>query len=495
MRKRVHRLLLVALLSLLMGGTVFARGIQQGEDCHVPADAVITGTLFAFCQNLEIAGRIDGNLIGVGLRASISGEVRGNVYLAGLELNVSGAVQRDLHYLGLMLDLAAADAGGRQVVSGQLIFAALSFALDSHTEFSGSITGFGYQALIDGMVRGEINYWGSALVLNNAIVGNVYTTVGNPDSDVSDVETLLLPLNIEFSAATPGLIITDKGNISGDLEYVGPAKATVAGEISGAVTHYSTIPVFIPELPQRGLATLVYDNFKRELSVLLTVGLLGIIFAGRRFSYPLTQMRRRPAHSFVIGMLLFIISFPITLLLLLATLVITVLLLALNLEGVALPVGTLLGLVDVGLIGSFYFCAIFVARAVFALGLGRLVLQVTTSRTNARRRPRISVIIGVALLALLTAVPGIGFLFNAAALFLGLGAMASATMGWLRAPSRGRFGGRSPTAAGAWPAQDASQTTFVTPSAQPPHQPLLPANHGLDNLPVGFDPDFFFSDD
>ncbi len=495
MLKQVRLFLLVALLGLLTCGAAFARGIEQGETCSVPADAVIQGALFAFCQTLDIAGRVEGNVIGIGLRATISGDVSGNVYLAGLELDVTGAVDGDLHYVGLMLELASADTAQRHVVRGQLIFAALSFALGSETQFFGPITGVGYQALINGEVRGEVNYWGSAFLLNNKLDGDVYTTVGNPGSDVSDVETLLLPLGIEFSPATPGLVITGRGSIRGDLEYSGPAEAVIEGQISGDVTHYSTMTVFIPELPQRGLATLIYDNFKREFTVLLTVGILGIAFAGRRFPYPLTQMRRRPAHSFVIGMLLFIISFPITLLLLLATLVIVLLLLVLNLEGVALPVGVFLGLVDVGLIGSFYFCAIFAARAVFALGLGRLVMQVATGRANARRRPRLSMLIGVALLALLTAVPGLGFLFNAGALFLGLGAIASSIMGWLRAMRRSRSGGASPAGGVGWSVEDEPQSANIAPTAQAELPPLLPANLGLEDLPVGFDPDFFFSDD
>lgn len=495
MLKQVRLFLLVALLSLLTCGAAFARGVQQGENCSVPADAVIQGALFAFCQTLDIAGRVEGNVIGIGLRATISGEVSGNVYLAGLELDVTGAVDGDLHYVGLMLELASADTARRQVLRGQLIFAALSFALDSETEFFGPITGVGYQALINGEVRGEVNYWGSAFALNNRLEGDVYTTVGNPESDVSDVETLLLPLGIEFSPATPGLVITGNGSIRGDLEYIGPAEATIEGEISGVVTHYSTIPVFIPELPQRGLATLVYDNFKREFTVLLTVGILGIVFAGRRFRYPLTQMRRRPARSFVIGMLLFIISFPIMLILLLATLVIVLLLLVLNLEGVALPLGVFLGLVDVGLIGIFYFCAIFVARAIFALGLGRLVMQVAMGRGNARRRPRMSMLIGVGLLALLTSMPGVGFLFNAGALFLGLGAIASSTMGWLRTVRRSRLGEMAPGGGGGWSAQGEAQPINIAPTARAQLPPLLPAKLGLDDLPVGFDPDFFFSDD
>ena len=495
MPKQVRLFLLAALISLLTSGAVFARAMHRGENCSVPADTVIQGSLFVFCQNLDIAGKVEGNLIGIGLRATITGEIGRNVYLAGLELDLTGTVHGDLHYLGLMLGLASAEAAPRPPVLGQLTFAALSFKLDADAQVFGAITGFGYQALLDGEVRGEVNYWGSAFLLDNVLQGDVYTTVGNPEADVSDVETLLLPLGIEFAPAAPGLTITSNGRISGNLEYIGPAEAAIDGSIAGEVTYYSTVPVFIPELPQRGLATLFYDHFVRELTVLLTVGILGIALAGRRFRYPLTQLRRRPAHSFVIGMLLFIISFPIALILLLATLFIVLLLLVLNLDGVALPVATFLGLVNVCLIGGFYFCAIFIARAVFGLGLGRMVLQIAADRASARRRPRLSVIIGVALLALLTSLPVLGFLFNASALFLGLGAIASTTMGWLRAMRSGRFGTISGFEQDQLSRQDQPQTLPGEPIPQAGGRALLPANAGFDDLPDGFDPDFFFSDD
>ncbi|MCY3779438.1 MAG: hypothetical protein OXG78_03930 [Chloroflexi bacterium] len=495
MTKRFRLLLLVALAGLLTGGAVLARATQQGENCSVPAGETVRGSLFAFCQNLDIAGKIEGNLIGIGLRTTITGDIGENVYLIGLELDLIGTVRGDAHFLGLMLELASPDSASHSPVLGQLIFAALSFTLDAGAQVSGPIIGFGYQALLNGEVHGEVSYWGSAFVLDNLLRGDLYTTVGNPESDVSDVETLLLPLGIEFTAAAPGLTITGKGNISGDLAYVGPVEAMIEGNVSGAVEHYSTVPVFIPELPQQGLATLFYDRFTRELTVLLTVGILGIALAGRRFRYPLTHLRRRPAHSFVIGMLLFIISFPITLILLVTTLFIILFLLALNLDGAALPVGAFLALVDIAVIGGFYFCAIFIARAVFALGLGRLVMQVATGGASARRRPRLSIIIGVALLALLTSLPVFGFLFNASALFLGLGAIASTITAWLQAMRSGRFGRISRLEQDQRSSEDHRQTVPKEPTPRADGRPLLPGDLGFDDLPDGFDPDFFFSDD
>ena len=93
----------------------------------------------------------------------------------------------------------------------------------------------------------------------------------------------------------------------------------------------------------------------------------------------------------------------------------------LQLDGLLLAIGSLLTVIDLSVIGVFYFCAIFLARAVFAIGIGGLVWQVAAGREAARQMPRVSLLTGVTLLAFLASLPEVGFLFNALALFNGLG--------------------------------------------------------------------------
>lgn len=495
MLKALRLTLFATVLGLLTPGFVLARELQQGEHCTVPADAVVKGTLFVFCQNLTIAGRIEGNLIGISLRATISGEIGKNVYLAGLTLGQSGAIRGDLHYVGLMIHLDAPPAAPQRPVAGQVIFAALSAVFAENTQTEGPVTGLGYQALIKGRVNDEFSYWGSAFVLSNLVHGDVYATVGNPETDAADLETLLLPLDIEFAAAPPGLMITTTGRISGGLEYFGPAEATIDGRVDGQIEYHSTTPMLIPDLPQQGLASIFYDQFKRELTVLLATGFLGLALSKRQFQRPLSRLRGRPVHSFVIGMLLFIISFPVVLILLIITTVVIFLPLALHLDGVALVAGAFLGLIDLGVIGVFYFTAIFIARAVVGLGLGRLILQVAMGRDQARRSPRLSVLIGVALLALLASLPVVGFLFNAGALFMGLGAIAGATLEWLQKFRLRQLSSAEPVGYRPSPAPQAQGSAKAPPAAAPMALPPIARGIGLDDLPEGFDPDLFFEAD
>lgn len=498
MPKSLRLILFATALCLLAAGATLARSLRQGEECTVPADTAIEGTLFTLCQNLMIAGRVEGNVIGIGLRSEISGDVAGNVYLAGLDLDLNGRIAGDLHYAGLTMRLTAQAGDTDQPVTGQIIFAALSAQMGENVTIPGPITGLGYQLLLDGAVNGEISYWGSAFALSSVVHGDVYAAVGNPASPATDLETLLLPLDIELSAVTPGLAIASSATIYGELEYVGPVEAEIGGAVQGSVTYHSTTPAIIPITPEHDLSRLFLEQFKREIAVLLTAGLLGTIIAPKQFRSPISNLRKRPASSFVIGMLLFILSFPIALIMLLITATIVLLLALLQLDGVLLVIGSLLTLIDLSVIGIFYFTAILVARAIFAIGIGQLVLRIAAGGEAASQMPRLSLLAGVILLAILASLPEVGFLFNALALFMGLGAIAGAGADWLHAFRGNAYGRQQATVSNrSAPVSQSLSDRKVVETASRPSTALLPPSSqpvGFDDLPEGFDPDNFFSD-
>ena len=107
--------------------------------------------MFTFCQNLIVAGRVEGNIIGIALRASISGEISENVYLLGIEFTHTGVIEGDLHYSGIVLTLQSPDSSIHHPIDGQLIFATLSVLIDDTVAIDGRITGVGYQLLINAL--------------------------------------------------------------------------------------------------------------------------------------------------------------------------------------------------------------------------------------------------------------------------------------------------------------------------------------------------------
>ena len=499
---RTLRLIVFGILvSLCTTGIVLAREMVQGERCIIEADETIEGTLFTFCQNLIVTGRVEGNIIGIALRATISGEVSENIYLAGTQLNLTGIVQGDLHYAGLVMNIRSQNKEQHHPVGGQIVFATLSTTLDDSLIIDGRITGAGYQLLIDAQVEEEVNFWGSAFVLNNTINSNVYATVGNPDAEGSELEPLLLPLNIQQEFIDPGLLISTSGTINGVLTYIGPVMGEISGTVNDRINYSSSTPVIIPITQEEGTLNIYISQVVREIMVLLTVGFAGIIFAPNALRTPVSNLRWRAVPSFVIGMLMFIVSFPIALILLLLTSIIVLILALLQLDGVLIVVATFLGLLDFTLIGSFYFLAIFVARAVFCLGLGRFLVHATIGLEGTQRINFLSMVVGVFVLALLAALPAIGFLFNAAALFMGLGAITSVFLEWLQYMRDTTYGNVRASQAGQTTLppryMPESEISAISPTTDTQVRYLPPPSSdiGLKNLPEGFDADFFFNDD
>jgi hypothetical protein len=97
--------LLVILLFGIIVGHSFARELLQGEQCTVAEDDTLRGTMFVLCENLQIEGRVQGDVIGLAFRTTITGDVNGDIYLAGGELVMEGRVTGSIHYAGVALDI------------------------------------------------------------------------------------------------------------------------------------------------------------------------------------------------------------------------------------------------------------------------------------------------------------------------------------------------------------------------------------------------------
>lgn len=502
MRRKLVIILIGILISLCTTGIVLAREMIQGEQCTVEADEVIKGTLFTFCQILIVEGRVEGNIIGIALRATISGEVAESVYLVGTQLDLTGVIERDLHYAGIVMDLRSDSAITHHPVHGQIIFATLSTTFADSVAIDGRVTGVGYQLLVYAHVIEEVNFWGSAFVLNDTIDNNVYATVGNPESSGSDLEPLLIPLNITQKIVDPGLLIMPEGTINGTLTYIGPVAGEISGTVNGRINYSPSTPTIIPiSNTEEGTINTFISQFTREVTVLFTVGIIGLLFAPKMFPSPILNLRRRPVPSFVIGMLMFIVSFPITLIVLLLTAIISLILALLHLDGVLLVVMSFLGLLNITVIGVFYFIAIFIARAIFALGLGRFLVRLMVGHDGSQRTDALSLVTGVVVLAGLTALPAIGFLFNAAALFMGLGAITSIFLEWLQFLRDNTYATVHPShvePSSLLPQFVQNADLNLLPDRSEPESRVLPSpsgDIGMKDLPDGFDPDLFFTDE
>lgn len=508
--KRWRWLLLIWLC--FTGGIVSAREIFQGDTCTIAADEVITGNVFVLCEELSIAGRIEGNLIGAALRGTITGQVEGSVYLAGGHVLLAGTIQREFHYAGLILWVQseipgnlpfAQPSGTAPKLHGSLLSFALSTRLSDTAQVEGGVISAGYQVILQGTVGGEVNFWGSGLTIDGQVGGSVYASVGDPGSDGAQIETLLLPFGFEPNLQSPGMTVTERGWIGGVLDYLGPVQGRFPDtwEVPTIFNSTAAAPLPTPESPE---SLGVYaSNFFYEATILLTTGLLALAVVPEMFRAPLTTMRTRPVSSISVGMLAFILSFPIVLIMVMLSLALLVVLQLLRLSGVAVVLASILALVNAGGAGIFYFTAIFVARALGAFAFGRFVVRMTGNYRTNLGTLMITMVVGALLLALLISLPALGWVVNAAALFLGLGAILTAILERLQtiretAPAPGSTWQTlsaavvpQPPLSPPQPTPDAALPAPTEPATDETVSPLTLMPPGMTNLPDGFDLNFF----
>ncbi len=500
MRSARKRLWLLILLLLIAGG-VSATDIIQQEICTIPAERVVEGNLYVLCRQLMIEGVVQGNVIGLAYLAEIHGRVDKNIYLAGGELDIHGTVGDDIHFGGLALNIESSS----DLLDSDVFLLGLSGSIRAATQVTGQIVALGYQLAVDGNVTEGIEFWGSALKIAGEVAGNVDASVGDATSQnvASQLETFLLPLQLNIELIDPGLRVEEPASIGGVLTYRAPSQGEILAEME-------TPPVFIPNITNSAFLELmeqqdtqravgIYINqVIREFTTLGLLGLVSLVLIPGFVKRPIRAVRRQPISSFGVGLLSFILSFPIVLVVLILSLLVILILALLRLDGVIVAGGIILGIVNIGGTSLFYFIAIFISRMIMAVALGRLLVS-GFMPLNTTRSWYISLGIGVFILALLASLPQVGWIVNALAIFFGLGAILTVIQAEFRT-----MGDESQRPAPVYyPTGTASTTASVLTAATPAATtvrmpvPLLEeraSNPGMDNLPPGFDFDWFVSD-
>lgn len=475
----MRRLFIAITLLLLFGSAslVSARETLQGDNCAVESGTTLTGDVFVLCRILVVDGTIEGNLFGAALNAQIHGSVEGSVYLLAGQLEVDGNIGGDLHYAGVSLLMLPEARLTRN--ESDLITATLSTRLEEIT-IPGSITSIGYQLVQDGRVGRGINFWGTALSIDGTVDGDVNANVGDPESTGAAQLRALVRFFLGLDLLTPGLRVTEDGMINGQLTYTAPSEGEIAATLPNPpvfnkVEAHDDLMLQIND--QADLARrvdLYLGQVVREFVSLALVGFILLLLIPERLRAPLHNLRFRPLPSLGVGLLAFLVSFPIFLIVILISVILILLFFLLQLGDLALTAGVVINVINLGSAGIFYFVAIFAARVVVCLAAGRFILRMLFGNTSEQRTDIIALLIGIALLAIAGSLPLVGWLINALAVFLGLGAILNLIQ---RQIERTRQ----------VPALAPELTGEGEPLRIPP--PIVdprPTEPGMDNLPEGF---------
>jgi hypothetical protein len=258
-------------------------------------------------------------------------------------------------------------------------------------------------------------------------------------------------------------------------------EATTSEQVSGQIVYDPIVAglAFEDLANEERRSSAIGEYFEQVLRDFTTLGLLGLFLLALTPGFVqscFSEMRQRSLTHVGVGLLAFTLSFPLLLLVLALSLLIIVLLSFVRIDGLLVASGVLFGLVDIGGASVFYFAAIYLSRTLVAFAIGRwLVYRFTRSSTVWAWL--LSLAVGTLILSMLFALPVVGFIANALALFWGLGVIFGVVQGQIR-----KLRESAPV-----PAAEAVIATVSTPrSSAPPIVDVEPRPRGMDNLPEGF---------
>ncbi len=362
---RVSALLLFAAAPLLLPDPASALDLRLDQDVQIATGERIPETLAVSGDTIDIDGFIDGDLVAAAERITIRGTVDGNLYVFTRDLEISGEVTGSVH------------AGTERTritgkVGGSVLGASENFSISADGEIERDVALWVDEAAFDGKIGRDVLFSGRWLEIRGPVGRNV---------DVRHGERLSL---------------RDGANIGGDVDAVLEADeieiasgATIAGELTQVapegmeghrLSHYSE-PEYYVFVALRYAAAVLFG-------ILLYAALPGLFDAR---SPNASSLFRSMATGF-----LFVIATPL-------------LILCCALTIIGIPVAVLGA--------SVYIVTLYTAKIAVGSLIGRRVMGTEPGIVPFA----VSLLVGLGLLSLVTALPFVGFAVAIVAVLYGLG--------------------------------------------------------------------------
>ena len=415
-RLLVPGLALLALLALVP--TVLAFDEREGDKVVVGADEVIEDDLYVSADTFILDGTIKGDLIVVARAVAINGTVEGDLMGGAQVLTINGTVQDDVRVAGAALTLSdGAEVGGDVVAAGA------SLETQAESEIGGGLQFVGYQAFLVGVIEGSIRTSGYGLEIQGTIGGDVEAEVSSGEDSPRFNPMQFIPSMPIIPSVRGGLTVGDGATIGGDLEYKSPEQSDIPdGAVQGREQHILQV---VAEEEEED--TLVLRAAKwgmrnaRRLVGLVVVGLLLVWLAPTCLGSAATRLEERPLSALGLGAAT-LFGYPVAVLVFLGLLFMVALLLILltlgNLGGALIWIGiAMVVLFSV----AFGLAITYVSKIVIGFWGGRLLLRLI--RPDWAEKPLWSMLLGVVIVAMLLAIPYLGYLFWLVLTLFGLGAL------------------------------------------------------------------------
>lgn len=421
--------LLLAVLALSLASPVAAFDGRGGDAIVIGPDEVINDDLYIGATNFTLDGTVNGDVIASGETLTINGTVTGDVFAAGQTLILNGSVEGSVRLAG-----AALFIGEKAQIGGDLVAAGASLETRQGSQVARDVVFFGGQTLLAGEITRNVKIFAGGAELRGSVGGNVEAEVGQAEDGGPGPMVYIPQSPIAVPTVKGGLTLDPAAKIGGELTYTSAQELPIPGGIiGGKVTRQEPK---IQEMVQPSLAEQATNQVLRALRQMVTLILVGLLLGWlfpALLAVNVSQLRATPLPAFGWG-LVSLAAFWFSLLFVVVAMLVGALLFGM------LTLGTLSGiLVFVGLLAlfalslGFTLAAMFLAPLIVSLLVGKLILgKINPELAEHKVWP---LLLGVVLLASLSAIPCLGGVVNLVVVVLGLGTLWISGRALLKKPA------------------------------------------------------------
>jgi hypothetical protein len=395
-----------------VAGTVHGMLFAFGETVTIEKTAIIDDDAFLFGNQIivEKGAVLKGNLIIGGQNVQVLTTVERNLFVGAATLNVadSAEVNNNLFFGGFHLETGTDTIVGRNLYSGT------------------------YQTILNGSVNQNVRIGAGAVRLNGEVGGDAILNVGaagQTDIGMQYWYTYMQQVGIPEPIES-GLQVADSAEIDGQLIYTSSSVAygLEVSNVEGGVVYQTPQPENIVDAESQQMKITYWNPLlKRVGGVLrdfvtlvllgaLTLWLLPIVLKGIS-----KKAAEKPMKSAGIGLLSMVVVYIGGAMLFGLLIFLSIFLGIISLDGLGAAV-FFFGFTSLTwVISTFTILAAFISKLVVAYWLGSLILSNTLE--DSKYKPAVSLLIGITIVVLVSAIPFVGGLVGLIVTLIGLGAM------------------------------------------------------------------------
>ena len=412
--------ILFALLTMSVTSNAMAFDGRSGENVVIEADEVIEDDVYVGATSFTLEGTIKGDLIVSGETIVINGTVEGDLFAMGQSVTINGTVMDDVRIAGAGLQL-----GENANIGGDVLGGSASMETKKGSVVGGDFLYGGAQALLAGDVTGNAMFGAGALELRGAIGGNVTAEVGSAEDAGAPPSSYMWQTGISVPSVEPGFTIGEDAKIGGSLTYTQTKDIEIPADVvSGKVTRKEPVAdvnmEYTPPTAAEKAATWSFDLL-RSIVTLVLFGLLLGWLAPKFTQSVMGKIQAAPAASLGWGVISYAAFFFALLVIFTMMIIGGVIFGALTLGGVS---GTIvwLGILSIFalIFGFVLVTAFFTKIAVAWLGGKWIMGRINPALAEHKVWP---LLVGVVIVALIVALPFIGWIIGLLVMLHGLGAL------------------------------------------------------------------------